>query len=60
MCGICGLTNASQGDEAILSAMCEVMAHRGPDGEGLYVADGIALGHRRLALIDLEGGSQPM
>lgn len=60
MCGICGFTKASAGDEAILSAMCAVMAHRGPDGEGLYVADGIALGHRRLALIDLAGGSQPM
>jgi asparagine synthase (glutamine-hydrolysing) len=60
MCGICGFTKADEGDRKILSAMCAVMAHRGPDGEGLYVADGIALGHRRLALIDMKGGSQPM
>ncbi len=40
--------------------MCDVMAHRGPDGEGQYLDDGIALGHRRLSLIDLEGGNQPM
>lgn len=40
--------------------MCDIMAHRGPDGEGFYVADGIALGHRRLSLIDLEAGNQPM
>ena len=40
--------------------VCAVMAHRGPDGEGRYLDDGIALGHRRLSLIDLEGGFQPM
>ena len=62
MCGICGFTNAaeSEADFATLGKMCEVMAHRGPDGEGRRIADGVALGHRRLALIDLEGGSQPM
>ena len=62
MCGICGFTKAAQteGDAEVLDAMCEVMAHRGPDGEGRYIADGIALGHRRLALIDLKGGAQPM
>lgn len=60
MCGICGFTGANSGDEAILKAMCDVMAHRGPDGEGRYLAEGIALGHRRLSLIDLEGGLQPL
>lgn len=62
MCGICGFTRASGSaqDKAALKAMCDVMAHRGPDGEGRYIADGIALGHRRLSLIDLEGGGQPM
>ncbi len=65
MCGICGFTttdNPEQEQDAskTLQAMCDVMAHRGPDGEGRYIADGIALGHRRLALIDLEGGAQPM
>ncbi len=65
MCGICGFTrsNANQGDVEdgrALKAMCDVMAHRGPDGEGRYVSEGIALGHRRLSLIDLKGGGQPM
>lgn len=60
MCGICGFTQACEDDLPSLKAMCDVMAHRGPDGEGRYLADGIALGHRRLSLIDLSGGGQPM
>ena len=62
MCGICGFTGATENteNERTLEAMCAVMAHRGPDGEGRYLDDGIALGHRRLSLIDLEGGFQPM
>lgn len=62
MCGICGFTGAGEFDGPILKAMCDAMAHRGPDGEGFYLdaEGGIALGHRRLSLIDLEGGSQPM
>lgn len=60
MCGICGFTNASKKDKQTLQSMCDVMAHRGPDGEGQYMDEGIALGHRRLSLIDLEGGNQPM
>lgn len=63
MCGICGFTGARKGssfDRETLKAMCDIIAHRGPDGEGQYIDDGIALGHRRLSLIDLEGGHQPM
>ena len=62
MCGICGFTGAEASDRPILKAMCDIMAHRGPDGEGQYLdaESGIALGHRRLSLIDLEGGGQPM
>lgn len=60
MCGICGFTGASVDDASILKNMCDIMAHRGPDGEGQYLADGIAFGHRRLSLIDLESGNQPM
>ena len=60
MCGICGFTGASATDASILKSMCDIMAHRGPDGEGQYIADGVAFGHRRLSLIDLEGGNQPM
>ena len=66
MCGICGFTltgtdiTPSVVDASVLKGMCDVMAHRGPDGEGQYLDDGIALGHRRLSLIDLEGGNQPL
>lgn len=60
MCGICGFTGATEADASILKAMCDVMAHRGPDGEGQYIDDGVALGHRRLSLIDLANGNQPM
>lgn len=60
MCGICGFTHAQPKDAQVLKNMCDIMAHRGPDGEGAYLANGIALGHRRLSLIDLEGGYQPM
>lgn len=62
MCGICGFTRATDADMPTLKAMCDIMAHRGPDGEGQYLdaEGGIALGHRRLSLIDLAGGNQPM
>lgn len=60
MCGICGFTGAQQSDMPIVKKMCDIMAHRGPDGEGQYIDDGIAFGHRRLSLIDLAGGNQPI
>lgn len=60
MCGICGFTDANKNDMPILKRMCDVMAHRGPDGEGQYIKDDIAFGHRRLSLIDLEKGDQPI
>ena len=65
MCGITGWANldarAPQPDGAreLLHAMCERMIHRGPDSEGLMVSGGIALGMRRLAIIDLVAGEQP-
>ena len=61
MCGICGFTQADDASLPTLKAMCDVMAHRGPDGEGQYIdaESGIALGHRRLSLIDLANGNQP-
>ena len=60
MCGICGF--AGPGDVAALTAMNRALARRGPDGEGTYAdaAAGVWLAHRRLAIIDLEGGRQPM
>ncbi|MBN2346319.1 MAG: asparagine synthase (glutamine-hydrolyzing) [Candidatus Aminicenantes bacterium] len=58
MCGICGFTWE---DEAIVRAMADEMAHRGPDQSGFHCAPGIALGHRRLSIIDLsENGRQPI
>lgn len=62
MCGITGVLrfDGATTDESVLRAMTQAISHRGPDGEGVFVAPGIALGHRRLAIIDLEGGKQPM
>lgn len=61
MCGIAGFVSATgNGSTTTLERMTEVIRHRGPDDAGLY-EDGIAwLGHRRLSIIDLEGGHQPM
>ena len=63
MCGICGMA-PSRPDESpaadVLRAMAESLRHRGPDGEGFYQAPGIGLGVRRLAIIDLETGDQPI
>ncbi len=47
-------------DRGLLRRMTDAVAHRGPDGSGLFTGPGVALGHRRLSIIDLEGGAQPM
>ncbi len=60
MCGICGYTAHCEHDEQVIKAMCDVIAHRGPDGEGRSILNGAVFGHRRLSLIDLAGGGQPM
>src|SRR5213076_2387441 len=62
MCGICGIYRVDGGpvDLESLGRMTSVIQHRGPDGAGSYVADGIGLGHRRLSIIDIAGGSQPV
>lgn len=61
MCGICGVaTQGETPDAARVRRMCATLVHRGPDGEGVHVAPGIGLGMRRLAIIDLEGGQQPI
>jgi asparagine synthase (glutamine-hydrolysing) len=66
MCGITGWANldastSSQiGDEAMLHSMCEAIRHRGPDSEGLWTDAGVALGMRRLSIIDLHTGDQPV
>lgn len=60
MCGICGFTGGLPDANLVVERMCQAIAHRGPDGEGVYAREGITLGHRRLALLDVEGGAQPM
>src|ERR1041385_5943035 len=63
MCGIAGIFNhdlAAPVDRRIVRSMADSLAHRGPDGEGFYFGPGVGLGHRRLAIIDVAGGQQPM
>ncbi len=67
MCGIAGFTDVTSLSEASLTAdrvrlkaMCDVMRHRGPDDEGFHVEPGVALGMRRLSVIDLFTGHQPI
>src|SRR5262249_36233686 len=62
MCGICGRFNLD-GRPAMaheIAGMRDVMVHRGPDGQGLCTDGPIGLGHRRLSIIDLAGGHQPL
>ncbi|WP_136161736.1 XrtA/PEP-CTERM system amidotransferase [Sphingomonas flavalba] len=63
MCGIAGIfhigTAKPVGAERV-RAMADAQAHRGPDGAGVWVAPGVGLGHRRLAIVDIVGGAQPM
>src|SRR5688572_28430341 len=63
MCGIAGRFNfdpALAVDRETLAAMTSSIAHRGPDAEGFHVGRGIGLGHRRLSIIDLTTGAQPL
>jgi asparagine synthase (glutamine-hydrolysing) len=62
MCGICGIfdLNGLPIDPAVLGEMTEIIRHRGPDGDGQYVDREVGLGHRRLSIIDLGGGAQPI
>ena len=63
MCGIAGIFHIATPkpvDPARVERMCQAIAHRGPDGHGVWTAAGVGLGHRRLSIIDLEGSPQPM
>lgn len=63
MCGICGIISSDNSyliQENLLGAMCDVITHRGPDEQGYYIKNGIGLGMRRLKIIDLATGSQPI
>jgi asparagine synthase (glutamine-hydrolysing) len=63
MCGIVGIVRfdpRDMVDEARLKRMRDVLRHRGPDGEGLWLEGPVGLGHRRLSIVDVAGGQQPM
>ncbi len=63
MCGICGIAYADPQHTpppGVLESMTSALVHRGPDDAGYSTASGVSLGHRRLSVIDLEGGHQPM
>lgn len=63
MCGIAGILNFDpnrSADADLLSRMTRALTHRGPDGEGFYADGPVGLGHRRLSIIDLAGGAQPL
>ena len=62
MCGIVGFVDKKKKKEkeAIIKNMADQIIHRGPDGEGYYTDDLVALGHRRLSIIDVKGGGQPI
>lgn len=60
MCGIAGFISTARADAAALVPMLARIAHRGPDGQGTFVEGPAALGHCRLAIIDLQGGAQPL
>src|ERR1700687_553946 len=60
MCGICGGAGAASDGLALVQLMCTALEHRGPDDEGTVHLDGVTLGMRRLSIIDVEGGHQPI
>jgi asparagine synthase (glutamine-hydrolysing) len=62
VCGIAGIVrwNGAPVAEDEIRSMCGAIVHRGPDEEGVYIGDGVAIGMRRLSIIDLEGGHQPI
>ena len=65
MCGICGVVRVGGGggpvvEPGVLARMTDVMTHRGPSDRGTYLGEGVALGARRLSIVDVAGGHQPV
>ena len=63
MCGIAGVVSSQPGDRIdanTVHRMCDAIVHRGPDDEGIYTEGGTGLGMRRLSIIDIVGGHQPV
>ena len=61
MCGICGVAGGEpDAGRELVGRMCAAMVHRGPDEDGSIHRDGVTFGMRRLSIIDVEGGHQPI
>src|SRR5215510_9937022 len=64
MCGICGVVSPKRNNQPVdpdrLLRMTDSLTHRGPDDAGIYAAGNVGLGHRRLSIVDIAGGHQPM
>src|SRR5437879_2089907 len=60
MCGITGVAGSLRTDRRTLQRMNDALRHRGPDGEGVFWSERVGLAMRRLAIIDVEGGDQPI
>ena len=60
MCGFVGFISKDKEKKKIIKDMADIIVHRGPDSDGYYYDDNVALGFRRLSIIDLEGGTQPI
>ena len=60
MCGICGFWDSRGADENVLRRMADRISHRGPDDDGFYTSESIGLANRRLSIIDLQSGKQPI
>lgn len=60
MCGFCGFVGHVMDQDSIIKKMTDIIVHRGPDSDGFFAHDNIAMGFRRLSIIDLEQGSQPL
>ncbi len=60
MCGFVGFVGKEKNKKKIIKKMADRIVHRGPDGEGYYTDEEVALGHRRLSIIDVDGGDQPI
>ena len=60
MCGINGIISKEKDKDKLIKEMNKRIVHRGPDAEGIYIDDNVALGQRRLSIIDREGVNQPI
>jgi len=57
---MCGIAGSNWPNRSLIKKMCDIIKHRGPDDHGYYVDDNVSLGNRRLSIIDVKGGKQPI